>query len=107
MKLLRLINIGLLIAICFLLINIFSPINTIVGKVVYTLDSSEPSCRFNNMGEQNPIPIDKCCIEVEKQLVCHRNQEGLKCFTSPEPYYELNQKAYKYCITEGYDVEVK
>ena len=51
MRILKLINIILIILSIVLVINIFSPLHTITGEVVYRLDFSEPKCTFYN-GEE-------------------------------------------------------
>jgi len=106
----RILNVFLIVVIIVLIINLFQPINVLTGKVVYSLDRSEPLCYFHNSEQISGIPIDVCCYEVQQQLGCKATSENgmdLKCYTSETSsrYYLINKKAFSYCKNEGYDVK--
>ncbi len=109
MKLIRIINIVLLMAAVLLIINLIHPISSISGSLTYNLDPSDPECYFINSGNLNEVPIDSCCYEIQKQLHCQPDDTNIKCYTSETSgkYYSLNQKAFNYCRKDGYDIEIK
>ena len=111
MKLIEITNIVLIVIALILIVNLIQPISTITGNVLYKIDTSEPRCLFNNMGDLREIPIDKCCYEIQKQLRCKSTNEllDLKCYTSEtsERYYLINYKTFSYCKKEGYHVKLK
>lgn len=108
----RIINVVLLIVAIILFVNLIQPISTITSNVIYKLDTSNPQCYFKNFDELNEIPIDRCCYEIQKQLLCKSTGAGeldLKCYTSESSvrYYLINNKAFNYCKNEGYDVKIE
>ena len=118
MRVIRLVNIILLISIITLLINLIQKLDleenfeVVKGSIYYSIDFSEPKCFFNNSGELNEIPIDRCCYEVQKQLFCSSiisEEFDFKCYTSSssERSYLINQKALNYCKKEGYHVRIQ
>ena len=102
MDTIKILNVILGVLIAILAINLIEPVY--IGNFVYNLDTSEPDCQFINSEISNNIPIDICCHEVEKQLTCESSLDEIKCYTSSEKYYSLNQKALAYCKKEGYNV---
>lgn len=112
MKLIKIINIALIILAIVLIVNLIQPISTITGNLIYNLDIPQPLCYFYNSGELNAIPIDICCYEIQKKLICKSidtEEFDLKCYTSEASgrYYLINHKTFNYCKREGYDVKVK
>jgi hypothetical protein len=118
MKLIRLINIILLALVISLFINLIQQegikerFEVVEGSISYFIDFSEPMCYFNNSGELNEIPIDRCCYEIQKQLFCMpivSEKFGFRRYTSEfsEKSYLINQKALNYCKKEGYHVETQ
>jgi len=108
----KIINIGLVVLIFFLILNLIQPIKEMTGKVVYELDSSSPECYFINGEQSNQITINNCCNEIQKQLRCEffdKGERNLKCYTSrnSQRYYLINGKAFNYCEIEGYDVKIE
>jgi len=107
MKIIKIVNLILFSIIIILILNLIQPLSTLTGNIVYNFDSSQPHCYFYNHGETNEIPTDRCCYEIQKQLLCEPEKESLKkCYTSEssQRYYLVNNKAYNYCQKEGYDV---
>lgn len=106
----RVINVVLIILIAVLAINLIKPLPFITGNIAYSFDLSESECYFINSGKTNEIPIDSCCYELQKQLSCV-DTDGyyLKCYISETSgkFYKINYKTLKYCLKEGYDVEVE
>jgi hypothetical protein len=69
------------------------------------MDPSEPECYFVDSNEKLDIPLERCCFEIEKQLTCKPTEGGLKCYTSGERYYLINDKTFTHCTKEGYNVK--
>ena len=95
----RLINI-LLISIAAIMLLTWTFSGSITGHVSYSLDSSEPYCKF--------VTMDLCCFEVQKMLKCEVTSNDLDytCYNLKEGNkYYLNSKAFNYCLKEGYDVK--
>ena len=121
MEFFRTINVILILLIIGLSVNLISflinpesksDIDRIYGGLVFNLDKNELKCYFNNSGELNEIPIDSCCSEIQKQIVCSQvetKEVGLKCYTSSasERYYLINQKTLNYCLKEGFHVKTE
>lgn len=107
MRILKLINIILIILSIVLVINIFSPLHTITGEVVYRLDFSEPKCTFYNGEEYIEIEdIEQCCYDIQKQLICEQRNSFIECYIiKTRTRYLINSKTFNYCKKEGYDVE--
>lgn len=103
------INVALAVIVGVLLLNLIIPFNSIAGKVVYTLGSSEPSCLFNNPDTSKSIPLDLCCSEIEKQLICKSENHQFKCYISESSgrYYLINRQAFNICKEEGYYAKIK
>lgn len=111
MKLIKAINIFLLVLAVVLFLNLFHPA-TITTKVFYSLARYDPKCVFYNNGELSEIPLDRCCYDVQNQLDCEPTDQkelDLRCYTSKtsERYYLINYKAFRYCEREGYDVKAE
>lgn len=111
MRILKILNILLIIAAILLIINLICPIDTIMGNVIYSLDKSEPRCYFMNAGISNEIPINNCCYELYNQLACEqiKGESDFSCYVSKTSgrYYLVNKKAIDYCQKEGFDIEIK
>ncbi|MBS3118630.1 hypothetical protein J4417_03020 [Candidatus Woesearchaeota archaeon] len=109
MNLITKINVSLASIIVILLVNLLLPLNSIAGKVVYALDSSEPSCMFNNKNISTEIPLDYCCSEIEKQLACKKDNSQFRCYISESSgqYYLVNRQAFNTCKEEGYYAKIQ
>ena len=105
MKIIKIVNLALIVFLAILTMNLLQPK---IGAVVYSLDDSEPKCYFKNSEQLNPVPMQFCCNEIQKQLTCQKTKEMLdiKCSTSSTRYYLLNNKAFNDCRSEGYDVKI-
>lgn len=107
MKRLRLMNIILIVVALVLLIRLL-PLEGISGSAVWFLDFSKPECSFYDT-KYGELPIDdlsRCCAEVEKQLACKKADDRISCFVAEDSWrYLLNNKAYNYCRTHGFNLK--
>jgi len=111
MRLMRWVNITLILIALILVINIFWPVDGITGHLSYVIDPSEAECYFVNDGKQSVLPMDLCCFELQQQAECiiaDTQTLGIKCYNAEQSsrFYLANNKALNYCLNEGYDVKV-
>ena len=93
------VNVSLVLISVLLVLNLFDVSLPTVGKVSYTLDSSQEECLLEWDGEFTPLnDIDRCCLEARKQLSCGKVDEKWLCKTGESTVkFWLNNKAYNYC----------
>ncbi len=110
MNFLTKINLVLAVIAGVLLLNLSIPFDSIAGKVVHTLDDSEPACSFNDQGISLDLSLNDCCSEIEKQFACKREDNNqLRCYISESSgrYYLVNRQAFKICEEEGYYAKIQ
>tara|TARA_Y100000310_G_scaffold304369_1_gene343452 strand:+ start:1907 stop:2239 length:333 start_codon:yes stop_codon:yes gene_type:complete len=108
MKKISTFHIFLLGIIAILGLNLITPLNNQVGFATSLMDTSEEFCTFNNKNQEHTIPLNMCCIEIQRQKECTPFQTNIKCYTSENSaYYKTNSKTLNYCKKEGYDVKIK
>lgn len=105
----KIINAILFAILLVLLINLFFPLKNVTGNAIYTKQELENiKCKFTNQNESREIPIDNCCFELQKQILCKTtNDSMLKCSISEDSktFYEVNIQAINYCEEEGYEIK--
>ncbi len=107
MRLIKIVNIFLALA---LLALISSLINFPNREASFS--PADFQCYFFNSNQTNEIPMDRCCYEIQRQLVCKIINEGVfdfKCLISEESerYFLVNRNTLDYCRREGYYVKAE
>jgi len=105
MKVVRMINLVLIVLWLVLLINLISPFFSITGNVAYA--PWESQCTFYNQGQTQEIPLKFCCLQLQGQLNCREtNSTHRECSVAKNsPYfYVINEVTYHYCQEEGYQI---
>jgi hypothetical protein len=112
MRIFAAIDASLAVVAVILAINLLLPAHVITGNTILNNAPPDARCYFNNSAKMNPVPIDMCCMGLQKQLYCVRYTDvgfNVKCYSSEKSgrYYLIDSSALSYCRSEGYDIEVK
>ena len=98
MKVIRVVNLFLLVTLIVLLFHSEGQVGMITGSVIYELDKTEPTCTFHNEGEFTK-PAWECCYEIQAAQRCVKEGTEFTCGK-----YTVNSKQLQFCLKEGYDV---
>jgi hypothetical protein len=106
MKLIKAVNLGLLVIAIGLLIFVTGSLDKITGAISYSFDQNPTKCT-HAFGTE--LEIESCCFQVEQLIGCKKSSKNLyECKNSidSENTFYLNQKAFNYCKKSGYDVKI-
>jgi len=90
-----------IVAATLLLIFIFPHAKERAGMAYADVTKLNPTCVYNNNHDINP---DMCCRELQKQLHCEKEKNGINCQTTEKYRYGINHDQYDYCNRIGYDL---
>ena len=109
MKKVQIINMILFIGIILLAINLVK--DHIQPNLI--LNEEKLGCIFYDSQNLREMPLDLCCLELQKQVVCTKsnatNKEELICYVSKESErgYTSNLDTINYCKREGYEIKIQ
>jgi hypothetical protein len=106
MKLIKAVNLGLLVIAIGLLIFVTGSLDKITGAISYSFDQNPIECT-HALGTE--LEINSCCFQVEQLIGCKKSSKKFyECKNSinSEDIFYLNQKAFNYCKKNEYDVKI-
>ena len=93
-----------LVAFVLLLILIAPYTRERAGMAYSDVSKLRPSCVYAGLDDEKNINPDICCREIQKQLVCVRDEDAISCSIKEYYRYVINFEQYDYCSRLGYEL---